>query len=414
MIKNIVFYKSLLVFSLFIWSMPSIANEINSSQCQLTVGQKVIDYGRIARSSIDYKAADISQLPPRIETVRLVCTEEIDPKLTIRGTKGLLSGFKFGQRSHLQINLDSFSVDGKAVPAIIIRNNVRKSVTQLEPEDIIQSQLPLKGKTLELVLSVIPSIRPNESIQPDDMPQSDDIHLDFGKNVSDSFSVISAFSSVACNPTISSGGIIDYNRIHVSHLNAVGPTVLPAHLLTFSIQCDAITNVAIRADSNRPDSLIDIRSGTTNISHAARTNQNVRSAGLGKNLPSGLANISDPDVAGLGLSGGKKIGGYLMAMPVSEIMLDGIGAKARYLVNGKPTANSTWLRASENDVTGGSIYAGANYFGYSTNRSYSAPQAFKNLTATIIIQAYISDIANLNLSGPIQLDGSSKIEIYYY
>lgn len=402
----------LLTSCLFVWSQFSIANEMDSGQCQLTITKKVIDYGRVARNSIEYQSSGIGKLSPKTEVIRLLCSSEIDPQITIRSLQSLNSNFLFGKKSTIKINLDNFMVDGRVTPTSIKRNGALRNITQLEPDDIILPRTPIKGKAIELVLSITPYITPDESIQPEDILQSDNISLDFANNLSDSFSIISTFNSAACNPTVSGGGVVDYNRIHISHLNPTGPTVLPAKILTLSILCDTYANVAIRADSNRPNSLVDTR-GNVNASGAARTNEAVTSAGLGKNLPNGFADISDPDVAGLGLSDNKKIGGYMMVMPLTGIFIDGAQTSVRFITNGKPDKNTLWQRPTS-DVTGGSLYSGSYYAAFTSKTNSSIPQSFKNFTASLIIQAYITDRKNLNTNSDILLDGSSTIELYYY
>ncbi|MTC61471.1 DUF1120 domain-containing protein [Providencia rustigianii] len=407
-------YLFFIILSVVTWPVAGLADDLDPTQCQLTVEQKVIDYGRIARSLIKYQSSGESELPQKTGIMRLICSEDIEPILTINGLKGIKSGFLFGQKSHLEVNLERLIVDGETISTDIIRNNVRHSGTQLEPNDVVQPTALVKGKKIDLIFTVKPFIHIGESIQPDDSPKADDIRFDFHKKVSDSFSVVSTFSSASCTPMISSGGVIDYGVMTVNQLSSSGPTVLPAKSIIFSVQCDGATNVAIKAQSNRPNSLIDIKEGTTNTSGAARVAPSVTIAGLGKNLPFGLSNINEPDVAGLGISGGKKIGGYLMVMPTSEMLLDGIKVSARYYTKQAPKQGISWIMAYENDITGGSIFSGDYYFGYSTDRSKNFPQPFTSLTAKIIIQTYITDIKNLNLSSPVYLDGSSKIELYYY
>lgn len=406
-------YNFLLTALLSCWIFPGFAEDVNLTDCQLKVVNKNIDYGRVERNNIKYLPTGIGQLSPQRETIRLSCPADIEPALTVSGTKGALSAFGFGKKSQLNIKIESLAVDGKIVAPAIRRSGIVSHDLQLKSGDIITSQIPARGKNMEFVLVVTPEIETTESLQPENTLQSDDISLSVGGNISDSFTVSSNFSSTACNPIVSGGGIVDYKNINVRQLNSSGPTVLPAKALTLSIQCDAPTNIAIRADSNRPNSLTNVREGTVNPSNAAKVTQDVITAGLGKNLPSGMANISDPDVAGLGLSGNQKIGGYFMTMPVSEISLDGVKGASRFFTQGPPTTSSKWTRANSYDTTGGSLYSGSYYFGYAKNNG-TAPETVKNITAMLLIQAYITDVNTLNLSTPIQLDGSSKIELYYY
>jgi len=403
----------IILTSLILWSAVSIAEGDSFTQCQFNLLQKNIDFGRIDRSSILYQSTGIGKLPSKKSIIRVNCTNEVEPELMLRGGEISSQIFQFGLKSRIDILLEKLVVDGKKTSFKVNRNGIVNLDPKIKPGDIIQSHSQIKGKNIEFIFSVTPYIVNGESLQPD-RPLQSNILLIFNKKTSDSLTVNSTFNPSACNPALTAGGVVDYKNINVSQLNKSGPTVLPAKVLMLSIQCDSPSNVAIRVDSNRPNSLINIRNGTMSVNNTAKPSQDTIMAGLGKGLPFGLNNITEPDIAGLGISGGQKIGGYLMLMPSSEVSIDGVKGATRYLTHDKPSTSSNWIKTIGNDKTGGSVFSGLNYIAFSNNINSGSPIAFKNLTATLVIQAFITDVVNLNLSKPIQLDGSSKVEIYYF
>lgn len=227
-------------------------------------------------------------------------------------------------------------------------------------------------------------------------------------------SVIGTISPTSCVPSASGGGIVDYGHILPENLSDTGPTVLPAKTVSFNINCDAPTNVALRANSNRLGTTTD--AGAENITGSAKANSTLISAGLGSNLPLGLPNVISPSAAGLGTANGSNIGGYMINLPVTQISLDGTAAAARYYSLQAPTATSSWSKISTGITSDGDTLLPANtaYFGYSSNADDLVPQKFQELSGSIVVQGYITDKANLALNQPINLDGSTTIELYYY
>jgi type 1 fimbria pilin len=58
----------------------------------------------------------------------------------------------------------------------------------------------------------------------------------------------------ACEPTLSSGGLVDYGKISAKDLNADRVTYLPTQTVQLSLTCDAPTSVALEAKDNRAGS----------------------------------------------------------------------------------------------------------------------------------------------------------------
>lgn len=222
--------------------------------------------------------------------------------------------------------------------------------------------------------------------------------------------VIGTISPTACTPTASGGGVVDYGNIKPSTLDATGTTVLPAKTLNFTIQCSGEANVALRASSNRG---VAANAGTANSTGASKLTDATTVTNIVSGLPYNIT-VNNPDVMGLGTSpNGADIGGYMMILPTSLVTLDGVDANRRLFASAPLDQNTTW-GVENNEVShGGSLNSGDTYFSYSTDSAATKPQAFKLLSGTLIVRGYITEKSKLDVT-PINLDGSSTIELYYF
>ncbi|WBA57757.1 hypothetical protein O7C57_03985 [Providencia sp. 21OH12SH02B-Prov] len=128
-----------------------------------------------------------------------------------------------------------------------------------------------------------------------------------------------------------------------------------------------------------------------------------------------MPNVTQAFVDGLGGNENKKIGGYILNLPFTHIRLDGKDAKAKYWIPMRPEQSTLWNQETELKGNGGSLFTGtASYFSYGIDIAAAVPTPFIELDGVLIIQAYITDKQNLDLTTPQHLDGSSTIELYYY
>lgn len=129
----------------------------------------------------------------------------------------------------------------------------------------------------------------------------------------------------------------------------------------------------------------------------------------------GLPNVTQAFVAGLGINNGQKLGGYMLNLPFTQVRLDGQSATVKYWTPMLPTETTNWNKETELQANGGSLFTGtASYFSFGTDTSSVVPKPFKRLEGILIIQAYITQKHDLDLTSPLHLDGSSTIELYYY
>lgn len=229
--------------------------------------------------------------------------------------------------------------------------------------------------------------------------------------------VIGTISSASCVPTATGGGVVDYGFIKPDALAESGPTVLDVKTVAFTINCDAPTNVALRASSNRMATTTDAKEPESAVGSASASTELV-TAGFGQKMPYAQPKVQQPTIAGLGTSNGKNIGGYMLNLPPSLVSLDGIDATNKYYtVGNRPTSSTSWKKEAASLVTGNGhtlFTTNGAYFAYGTNNESTVPTPFTQFAGTLLVQAFVTDKTNLDLSSPINLDGSSTIELYYF
>lgn len=200
--------------------------------------------------------------------------------------------------------------------------------------------------------------------------------------------VTGAVTPIACKPTLSDNGVVDFGDIHTNVLKNDEVSLLQPKNINLTIDCTAPAKIAVLATNARP--------GTT----LAQTEEG--SAGTAKPVIStGMGNGGG--VAGLGLDGDKKIGAY--GLTIQNTTLDGTRA-ASLRSNDKLTWTNTYSDSYFNES------GNYKYISWYTT-DLTAPAAFKNMTTTIRVTAYINKASELDLTKPIKLDGQTNFEMFY-
>ncbi|WP_343550981.1 DUF1120 domain-containing protein [Pantoea sp.] len=207
------------------------------------------------------------------------------------------------------------------------------------------------------------------------------------------FTVKGTITPSACVPTIAGGGAIDYGDIKAEKLSPDNYTVLDVKSVEFSINCDAPTKVAIKAINNRAGSNA---TGEEGIGGAAISPAGLRFFGNQSSLP----------VTGLGLDGTTKIGGYATRFTLTAIA-DGVAATTLRSIDDK----NTWLAQSVSQPLYGTDTLA--HLSWTKTNAGTEPEALTTLSAEMDIQAYINKTSELDLSKPVELDGSTTIELVY-
>lgn len=199
----------------------------------------------------------------------------------------------------------------------------------------------------------------------------------------------------ACTPGIS--GDIDYGYITADKLSKTEFTVLEQKEVDFTIKCDAPVKVAIKALNGRPGS----------VAGAVESGPNSTAVS-----PVELLGVDVITVAGLGTSGGKKIGGYAVALINNTLEADGDEMFFKLLV-----APGNWAAFPAGTVSPlyYLYYVPANILTYSWGESATlhTPVAITNLSAKFAVQAYLNNTTELDTNSAVQLDGMTTLELVY-
>ncbi|QIP94577.1 DUF1120 domain-containing protein [Serratia fonticola] len=198
-------------------------------------------------------------------------------------------------------------------------------------------------------------------------------------------SVIGTITPAACKATIAGGNTFDYGTILAGSLSQDDFTVLPEKTTGFSITCEAPAKMGIQT--------VDNRSGT-------KVNP------VGKSL-AGLVITETSAIMGLGTDpAGNKIGAYVAAIPDSSVRVDTADAAENIFSR---DSGITWIKSTDNQTL---FVNNSNIFSW-TKVGEKTPLAFKVLNGEIKLQAAIAPASTLNLTQPIQLDGSATVQLYY-
>ncbi|KAA8671728.1 DUF1120 domain-containing protein [Pantoea dispersa] len=200
--------------------------------------------------------------------------------------------------------------------------------------------------------------------------------------------VTGAVTPIACKPTLSDNGVVDFGEINTNALKKDELNLLQSKKITLSIDCTAPAKIAVLATNARP--------GTTlAISEEGPAGTAKPLIGNGYGLNGG--------VAGLGLDGDKKIGAY--GLHISNHKIDGQAASIL-----RSTDKNTWVNNYYD-----SLFDDNGHYKYITwhRPDEPAPTAFKNASTTITVNGYINKSSELDLTKPIKLDGQANFEMFY-
>lgn len=197
-------------------------------------------------------------------------------------------------------------------------------------------------------------------------------------------------SPVACTPTITGGGVMDYGTIHPTTLHATDFTKLGELSADIAITCDAPAKVALRTATLRYNSMAGVTESGNNVAEMPVT-------AFGETGVGGV---------GLGLSKGKKIGGVAFKIDQSSVLIDGVAGQVIGKAYGDPLWTSGPRQADLFDKTWTRMLTFAQ-------PGEVVPTDFTVATAVVKAQAYINKKSELDLTGPVGLDGLIRLELVY-
>lgn len=204
--------------------------------------------------------------------------------------------------------------------------------------------------------------------------------------------VTGTITPAGCTPTLSGGGVVDYGNIRADNLSATFYTVLAEKDIDFSIKCDAPAKIAIKATEGRPNTAAGV--DEEGFGGVGVLSMEVR-----------ILNQYRAYVAGLGLDGNKRIGGYGILLLVGQTTADGQSVNTLVssdIATGWQQTNSTHIFDPY----------GPRYLSWSQTGSVT-PLAIRNFSSKLRVQAYLNKTSELDLSKAITLDGLTTLELIY-
>lgn len=196
----------------------------------------------------------------------------------------------------------------------------------------------------------------------------------------------------ACQAEFASGDTFDYGTLPARSLSRSGETLLPVKSTAFSVRCSAPMKVAFRLTDNRAGTQIQWASTYISL--------------VGESYING-----GPVWLGLGTDGkGQPLGAWLARL--SDMKADGKPVVATNTV--MPNLEGAWVYANPADMVFKNFPGPHATSVGSPDHSIGAhPLAFTVLNGTLEVQAAVTPSSTLDLTHPIQLDGSVTIEMVY-
>ncbi|MEX9253162.1 DUF1120 domain-containing protein [Pseudenterobacter timonensis] len=192
----------------------------------------------------------------------------------------------------------------------------------------------------------------------------------------------------ACTPQLSSGGEVDYGRIHLADLSATDVNQLGQKDISLTITCPEATKAAWTISDDRADTHPGASVITINSADAAggSVSDTAMSYGAGKT------------------TGGVKIGAYTIFADVANVTADGTKADA---ISGTVDSPS-WSKSSTGIIKNGNM----EMMTVATSGS-TAPLPFTNAVFPLKTSLAIQNTAALAITDDTNLDGQATITVKY-
>ena len=190
----------------------------------------------------------------------------------------------------------------------------------------------------------------------------------------DKLTVKGLITPLACTPSLSNSGLVEFGKIPRRDLNVDKRTRLRDQALDFSIQCSAPGRFALRMRDDREGSA-----------------------------------ITDSQIYyGLNYDGsGNKIGLYKLNFNPENTVVDDL---SQVFSTDSTTGGAAWSTSSNRAIP----IAARSYLGFTDRAGSNAgPIAIRHLTSRVIVETVIAPTSELDLSTDVQIDGSATLEIVY-
>ncbi|MCW8275287.1 DUF1120 domain-containing protein [Pseudomonas sp. PCH199] len=179
---------------------------------------------------------------------------------------------------------------------------------------------------------------------------------------------------LACTPSLSNNGLVDYGKISRQDLSADKRTQLRDQTLDFSLQCDGAARFALLMRDDRDGSAI----------------------------------VNSEIYYGLNRDGsGNKIGLYSLNFDPAATVVDDWSQVYR---TDSTTGGLAWSSSNSRSIPIGA----RSYLGFTDVAGSSAgPIAIQSLTSRVTVETVIAPTSELDLSADVQLDGAATLDVVY-
>jgi len=179
---------------------------------------------------------------------------------------------------------------------------------------------------------------------------------------------------LACSPTLSNSGLVNYGKISRQDLSVDRRTRLRDQTLDLSIQCNAPARFALMMHDNRDGSTV----------------------------------VNSEIYYGLNHDGsGNKVGLYSLNFDPATTVVDDLPQVFR---TDSTTGGIAWSSSNSRSIPIGA----RSYLGFTdVAGSNAGPIAIQSLTSRVILETVISPTSELDLSTDVQLDGSATLDVVY-
>lgn len=369
---------------LCLWLLIGVAGTAQAmDECQLNVSEPVLDFGLMSRLAQSDSAPE-RLLGERRLSVTVNCPQAEDLSLFYRAKSASPQRLRFTEHGSYAIEAGNALLDGRAVelgllPAVGQAPVANGSVVQWRPGHGIapvERGAVLTGKTLALQLTVRAWADP-AAIQVRDATTWEISDMLYGARHGRyrELTLRAHFAPIACLPTLSDQGVVDYGTLYAKDLNSSTETPLPTRTLRLNVTCDATIRFALRMKDNRNGSA----TGGT-----------------------------DETAYGLDLDASRgKIGRFYLTLDPAEFSADTFPALYRTdsTSNGVAWSSST---ARQIPMAANSIMGFTDKTGVT-----SGPVALQTLTGTMRIKTYLAPMQTLDLREVVRINGSGTLEIVY-
>ncbi|ETK40376.1 MULTISPECIES: DUF1120 domain-containing protein [unclassified Pseudomonas] len=370
--------------SLCMWLLLGIAGTAQAlEECQLNVSEAQVDFGLMNRLA-QHDGAPERLLGERRLSVNVNCPQAEDLSLFYRALAATPQRLQFTEHGSYAIEVGNAVLDGRAVELGLLTAAGQPpvmSATVLEWRPghgiaPIEQGAVLMGKTLSLQLT-LRAWAGVAAIQARDATTWEVSGMLYGASHGRyrELTLRAHFAPVACLPTLSDHGVVDYGTLYAKDLSATNETPLPTRTLRLNVSCDAPIRFGLRMKDNRDGSA----TGGT-----------------------------DETAYGLDLDASRnKIGRFYLTIDPGEFSADSFPTLYRTdsTSNGVAWSSST---ARQIPMAANSLLGFTDKTGVTTG-----PVSMQTLTGTMRIKTYLAPMQSLDLRDVVRINGSGTLEIVY-